>query len=58
VNLQQHAKAITAAIQAAHDEGYELDNGEGMPLVELDLNKVENGRIGDWAAITLPVPTY
>jgi hypothetical protein len=58
VNLQQHAKAITAAIQAAHDEGYELDNGEGMPLVELDLNKVEGGHIGDWVAIKLPVPTY
>ncbi|MFF3416845.1 hypothetical protein ACFYW9_19415 [Streptomyces sp. NPDC002698] len=58
MTLEEHAKAISDAIQAAYDDGFELDNGEGIPPSELDLNKVVDGDIMDWAALDLPKPTY
>lgn len=45
MTLEEHARAIEAAIQAAADEGYELDNGNGNPLFHVELNKVEGGEI-------------
>ncbi|MFF9653056.1 hypothetical protein [Streptomyces sp. NPDC014622] len=58
MNLQEHAKAIEAAIMAAHRDGYELDNGDAVPIHEMGLNSVEDGWFGDWVSISLPAPTY
>lgn len=55
MTLEEHARAIEAAIQAAADEGFHLDNGNGMPLAKVDLNAVdEHGDPTDWAALELP----
>ncbi|MEU1254804.1 hypothetical protein ABZ445_16140 [Streptomyces chartreusis] len=43
MTLEEHARAIEAAIQAAADAGYELDNGYGTPLFNVELNKVVDG---------------
>ncbi|MER6485725.1 hypothetical protein ABT264_19480 [Streptomyces virginiae] len=43
MTLEEHARAIEAAIKAAADEGYELDNG-ACELPRLELN--------DWAQET------
>lgn len=59
MNLHDHAAAITAAIQAAHDDGFELDNGDGEPIPAMDLNSVDGDQvIEDWASIALPKSTY
>ncbi|MFE5542796.1 hypothetical protein ACFQ71_03150 [Streptomyces sp. NPDC056534] len=58
MTLQDHAEAISSAIQAAHNAGFELDNGEGEPIREMDLNSVANGKLGDWVSIELPEATY
>ncbi|MFK0231240.1 hypothetical protein ACIQUL_36355 [Streptomyces sp. NPDC090303] len=58
MNLSEHAEAISSAIRAAYDAGFELDNGEGEPIREMDLNTVTNGRLGDWTPIELPEATY
>jgi hypothetical protein len=58
VTLQEHANAIANAIQAAHNDGFQLDNGEGECIHEMDLNEVDGDRIGAWASIDLPTPTY
>jgi hypothetical protein len=58
VKLVDHAKAIETAIEAAYDDGFELDNGEGIGIRELDLNAVDDGVIGDWVSINLPAPTF
>lgn len=42
MTLEEHARAIEAAIQAAADDGYELDNGDGF-RAWLELNKVVDG---------------
>ncbi|MFJ6720511.1 hypothetical protein [Streptomyces sp. NPDC091259] len=37
MTLEEHARAIEAAIQAAVDDGFELDNGYGdLPRLELN----------------------
>ncbi|MCY0926237.1 hypothetical protein OTB20_08460 [Streptomyces sp. H27-H1] len=37
MTLEEHARAIEAAIQAAADDGFELDNGYGdLPRLELN----------------------
>jgi hypothetical protein len=58
VTLQEHAKAIQDAILAARNEGFELDNGDGEAILNLDLNRVEDGVMGDWITIELPEPTF
>lgn len=45
MTLEEHARAIEAAIQAAAEDGYELDNGCGNPLFNVELNKIEGGEI-------------
>ncbi|MGW5773084.1 hypothetical protein ACWEVY_28525 [Streptomyces longwoodensis] len=56
--MHEHAQKIAAAIQAAWDEGFELDNGEGDPIRALDLNEVTDGRLGNFTSIPLPEPTF
>ncbi|MFJ8699439.1 hypothetical protein [Streptomyces ardesiacus] len=51
MTLHEHAKAIQDAIQAAYEDGFELDNGDGDPIYEMDLNDW-NG--SDWHPIALP----
>jgi 2-keto-3-deoxy-6-phosphogluconate aldolase len=43
MTLEDHARAIEAAIKSAAEEGYELDNGAGTPLFAIELNKVVGG---------------
>ncbi|MFG3176611.1 hypothetical protein ACGFZC_16320 [[Kitasatospora] papulosa] len=58
MTLQEHAQAIGDAIRAAHNDGFELDNGDGSPIPGMDLNSVVAGTIHDWATVELPAPTY
>ncbi|MFF4245250.1 hypothetical protein ACFYY2_12350 [Streptomyces sp. NPDC001822] len=58
MTIEEHAKAISEAIDAAFGDGYELDNGSGSPIFEMDLNSVVAGTISDWVAIELPKSTY
>ncbi|MVO87401.1 hypothetical protein GPA10_22205 [Streptomyces sp. p1417] len=58
MNLIEHARAIEAAIQNAYADGYELDNGSGEPIREMDLNEVGARVLQDWSSIELPEPTY
>ncbi|WP_327712395.1 hypothetical protein OG912_32245 [Streptomyces sp. NBC_00464] len=53
MNLGEHAAAIEAAIKAAADDGYELDNGQGDP-VHMELNRVTADRI--LCCVPAPVP--
>lgn len=43
MTLEEHARAIEAAIQAAADDGYELDDSYGVPLFRMELSKVVDG---------------
>lgn len=53
--LEEHAARIEAAIQAAADEGFHLDNGNGMPPYRLELNEVdESGDPVTWLELSLP----
>ncbi|WP_328967942.1 hypothetical protein [Streptomyces sp. NBC_00239] len=55
MTLEEHARAIEAAIQAAADDGFHLDNGNGTAPARLELNEVD--RIGDpvtWMRLDLP----
>lgn len=55
MTLEEHARAIEAAIKAAAIDGYFLDNGDVSPPGRLDLNSVdENGDPMDWREISLP----
>jgi hypothetical protein len=45
MTLEEHARAIESAIKAAADDGYELDNGCGTPLLHVELNRIEGGVI-------------
>ncbi|MFC9591500.1 hypothetical protein ACFTUC_17130 [Streptomyces sp. NPDC056944] len=58
MNMREHAEAISSAIQAAHNAGFELDNGDGYPIREMDLNAIEDGKVGDYMSIELPVTTF
>jgi hypothetical protein len=58
MTLEEHARAIEAAIQAAAEEGFELDNTHGVPISKMDLNHVVGGEFTDIAHIDLPRPTY
>lgn len=58
MTLEEHARAIEAAIQAAADEGHELDNTYGVPIYKMELNTVVEGEFTDTAQIGLPYPTY
>lgn len=58
MTLQEHAQAIGNAIRAAFDDGFELDNADGIPVHEMDLNVVADGTLRDWVSIDLPEPTY
>lgn len=58
MKLHDHAKAIEDAIQAAYDDGFELDNGNGYPIRELDLNSVDGSEITDWAPINIPPANF
>jgi hypothetical protein len=52
MTLEEHARAIEAAIQAAAEDGYYLDDGDGATPA-LDLN---NWRVRPmaWASIRVP----
>jgi hypothetical protein len=55
VTLEEHARAIEAAIQAAAEDGYFIDNAQGLTPGRLDLNKVDGA--GDpeaWVELSLP----
>ncbi|WP_282203909.1 hypothetical protein [Kitasatospora fiedleri] len=53
--IEEHAKAIQDAINAAAADGFELDNGSGFPLCTVELNRVEGGDfIGSPVEITAP----
>ncbi|MGW6949003.1 hypothetical protein ACWGHD_19015 [Streptomyces xanthophaeus] len=55
MTLEEHARAIEAAIQAAADDGFHMDNGNGIAPGRLELNEVD--RIGDpvtWVRLDLP----
>ncbi|MFG3014322.1 hypothetical protein ACGFZB_28665 [Streptomyces cinerochromogenes] len=55
MTLEEHARAIEAAIQAAADDGCFIDNGQGLTPGRMDLNKVDDA--GDpeaWVELSLP----
>jgi hypothetical protein len=55
MTLEEHARAIEAAIQAAHRDGFHLDDGEGEPVYALELNAIERGEpTGEFVAVRLP----
>ncbi|MYS58695.1 MULTISPECIES: hypothetical protein [Streptomycetaceae] len=58
MTLEEHARAIEAAIKAAYADGYELDNGDCSPIHAMDLNTVNDGWLGRYVEIDLPEPTY
>lgn len=58
MTLEEHARVIEAAIKAAAEEGFELDNTYGVPISTMDLNHVVDGEFMDIAHIDLPRPTY
>ncbi|MFD7776642.1 hypothetical protein [Streptomyces sp. NPDC059753] len=55
MTLEEHARAIEAAVQAAADEGFHLDDGQGIPPGRLDLNSVDAHEDPvDWVELSLP----
>jgi len=46
VDINYWVKKITEVLNAAADDGYEIDNGEGWPPV-LELNLVKDGDFAD-----------
>ncbi|WP_019984515.1 MULTISPECIES: hypothetical protein [unclassified Streptomyces] len=58
MTLEEHAKAIEDAIQAAHNDGFELDDGNGEPIHVMELNAIHDGSFDRWVYIDLPEPTY
>ncbi|MEV5319146.1 hypothetical protein AB0K92_16075 [Streptomyces sp. NPDC052687] len=55
MTLEEHARAIEAAIKAAADDGFYLDVGDGCALPALDLNQLhaDNTPMA-WEGIELP----
>jgi hypothetical protein len=57
MTLEDHARAIEAAIQAAADDGFHLDTGMGDAADTLELNRVDlsaEPEILDWVRLALP----
>ncbi|MFJ6636587.1 hypothetical protein ACIQMR_35265 [Streptomyces sp. NPDC091376] len=55
MTLEEHARAIEEAIQAAADDGFYLDNGNSNGVRALELNKVDDyGAPLTWETLTLP----
>lgn len=58
MTLEEHARAIEAAIQAAHMDGFHLDDGDGEAVYALELNTIERGEpSGEFVVIHL-LETY
>ncbi|MFF3140405.1 hypothetical protein ACFVRU_01400 [Streptomyces sp. NPDC057927] len=55
MTLDEHARAIEAAIKAAADEGFHLDDGNRNPLHKVELNQLDdyNDPIA-WVELVLP----
>ncbi|QJS09080.1 hypothetical protein HKX69_05715 [Streptomyces argyrophyllae] len=58
MTLEAHAEIISAAIRAAYEDGYELDDGDGGPIYVLELNEIDNGRMGAFTTIDVPPPSF
>ncbi|MFE5093237.1 hypothetical protein ACFRCI_23470 [Streptomyces sp. NPDC056638] len=59
MTLEEHAYAIEAAVQAAADDGFELDNGHCEPLYRVELNKVvDRDFVGEAVRIDVPYSFY
>lgn len=55
MTLEEHARAIEGAIQAAAEDGFHLDDGQGIPPGRLDLNSVDDAQDPvDWQELALP----
>jgi hypothetical protein len=55
MTLEDHARAIEAAIQAAAEDGFYLDDGQSKGVRNLELNRVDgDGAPMDWVTLTLP----
>jgi hypothetical protein len=55
MTLEEHARAIEAAIQAAAEDGFYLDDGHSNGVRALELNDIdERGRPTKWEEISLP----
>ncbi|MGW1268182.1 hypothetical protein [Streptomyces sp. NPDC002491] len=55
MTLEEHARAIEAAVQAAAEDGFHLDNGDGIPIHRMDLNSVDEADDPlDWVELSLP----
>jgi len=55
-SIEYHKEKIEAAIKAAFDDGFELDDCNGSPVV-IELNAIVNGmfvRNGAYAEIRVP----
>lgn len=57
MTLEEHAKAIEAAVNAAREDGFYLDNGRGGPVGLVVLNDVfDRGRSVTETSVTLDLP--
>ncbi|MGW6855818.1 hypothetical protein [Streptomyces xanthophaeus] len=56
MTLEEHARAIEAAIQAAADDGFELDDGNGCRLHTVELNHVTAGVLSGAGCVEITVP--
>ncbi|MGI5404145.1 hypothetical protein ACQEVG_32785 [Streptomyces sp. CA-135486] len=55
MTLEEHTGAIEAAIKAAADDGFHLDDGNGNPPCRMELNEVTpDGDPVTWLEISLP----
>lgn len=55
MTLEEHARAIEAAIQAAARDGVYLDDGHGTGVATLHVNKIYvSGVPYAWAQVSLP----
>ncbi|PPS86433.1 hypothetical protein [Streptomyces sp. MH60] len=55
MTLEEHARAVEGAIQAAAADGFYLDNGQGNGVRTLELNHVDDrGDPLKWETLSLP----
>lgn len=55
MTLEEHARAIESAIQAAADEGCYLDDSQSNGIRTLELNNVDDyGAPLNWETLDLP----